>query len=160
MEITLSVNKEKVYDEVAKTTSYVGHKISDDDTAYNRIFTTDADKLLLDRFWEETCSASTEQLKRFIIDVSEHHSEGLGAGDIYSVDLNVAAKFDSLMVDSIKTSLFSFFVASIISSWFRFTNREEVETYSLDATGHMEDVMRKLYHRKRPVRPATNNDTI
>lgn len=160
MEITLSVNKEKVYDEVAKTTSYVGHKISDDDTAYNRIFTTDADKLLLERFWEETCSATTEQFKRFVVDVSEHHSEGLGAGDVYSVGLKVAAKFDDLMVDSIKTSLFSFFVASIISKWFQFTNRGEVETYNLDATGYMDDVMRKIYHRKRPVRPTTNNDTI
>ena len=43
-DIVLTVNKESVYEEVAQTTSYTGAKM-DDELAYNRIFTTDEDKV-------------------------------------------------------------------------------------------------------------------
>jgi hypothetical protein len=49
IDIILTVNKEKVYEEVAKTTSYTGAKM-DDELAYDRIFTTDEDKSMLERF--------------------------------------------------------------------------------------------------------------
>ena len=42
----LSVKKEDVYNEVAKTTSYTGAKM-DDDAAYDRIFTTEDDLSLI-----------------------------------------------------------------------------------------------------------------
>ena len=43
MEITLKVNKEAVYDEVAKTTEYTGAKMTDEQ-AYDLIATTEEDK--------------------------------------------------------------------------------------------------------------------
>ena len=48
-DIALTVNKESVYEEVAQTTSYTGAKMNDE-LAYNRIFTTDEDKSMLERF--------------------------------------------------------------------------------------------------------------
>ena len=52
-EKTLTTDKNDVYEEVAKTTSYAGAK-TDDATAYDKIFTTDADKEMLERFWQES----------------------------------------------------------------------------------------------------------
>jgi hypothetical protein len=148
--ITFIVNKVAVYDEVAKTTSYVGAKMLGDESAYRRIFTTDADQLMLERFWNETCSAVTEHLKRFVVEVSNHtNPNAVDLTSNYSISLEVSSAFDDRFKDSMDASLFSLFVASIVSKWFKFTNRDEAEAYTLEATSHMEDVLRKIYHRKK-----------
>lgn len=70
-EIELSVNKANVYTEVAKTTAYTGSKMQDDKEAYSRIFATDEDREMLERFWVEACNGATELLKQFIVTVSD-----------------------------------------------------------------------------------------
>lgn len=159
--ITLSVSKERVYDEVAKSTSYIGAKMASDDTAYSRIFTKDSDRLLLERFWAETCSAVTDQLKRFIVSVNSHVvSNVIDMENDYEAELKVSDLFDETLGDSINTSLFNCFVASISSKWFKYTNREEVESYSLESAGYLDEVVTQLYHRVRPIRPTINNDIV
>ena len=73
MEITLKVNKEAVYDEVAKTTEYTGAKM-DDEHAYEVISTTDEDKAMLERFWNECKNMVCNSLKKVL--VSEVEAEG------------------------------------------------------------------------------------
>ena len=53
---------------------------------------------------------------------------------------------------SVGTSLFSYFVAMIVSKWYKFTNKGESESYGTDAVGAIDDVMRKIYYRKKPTR--------
>lgn len=54
IEIVLTIDKENVYWKVAQTTFYTGAKTKmDDNGAYERIFTTDDDKLMLERFWNK-----------------------------------------------------------------------------------------------------------
>ena len=70
MDVVLSIKKANVYDEVAKLTGYVGAKnIEDTGKAYDRVFTTDDDRLMLERFWREAVGAITDEVKRFIITV-------------------------------------------------------------------------------------------
>ena len=153
--ITLNVNKVYVYDEVAKTTTYAGIKMQGDESAYERIFTTDADRMMLERFWTEACSATTEQLKQFIVKVSSHpESHGVELGNNYVAELEMSSSFDTSLTDSIQSSLFSFFVSYIVSKWYKFTNKTEADGYALEATNMMDDVMRKIYHRKKPRRVA------
>ena len=52
IEVTLTIDKESVYKEVAQTTSYTGSKMADAD-AFERILTTDVDNSMLERFWSE-----------------------------------------------------------------------------------------------------------
>ena len=52
--IVFQIQKDTVYNEVAKTTSYTGAKMEGDEGAYDRIFTTDEDKIMLERFWNES----------------------------------------------------------------------------------------------------------
>ena len=66
IDIILTVNKEKVYEEVAKTTSYTGAKM-DDELAYDRIFTTDEDKSMLERFWCESKNTICNSLKKMLL---------------------------------------------------------------------------------------------
>lgn len=65
-DIALTVNKESVYEEVAQTTSYTGAKMKDE-LAYNRIFTTDEDKSMLERFWNESKNTACNSLKKYFL---------------------------------------------------------------------------------------------
>ena len=153
IEVTLTVSKQLVYDEVAKTTSYTGAKMQGDDAAYDRIFTTDSDRSMLERFWTEACNAATEQLKKFIVEVSDN-SEGstIDLSRDYVVGLELSSSYDNNLTESVQASLFSFFVSVIVSKWYKFTNKEETESYAADAVGMMNDVMGKIFYRKKPVR--------
>jgi hypothetical protein len=155
IEVTLTVSKQRVYDEVAKTTSYTGAKMQGDDSAYDRIFTTDSDRSMLERFWTEACNTTTEQLKRFIVEVSDN-SEGSTA-DLsrdYVASLELSSSYDENLTESIQASLFSFFVSVIVGKWFKFTNKDEADKYIADAVGMMNDAMAKICYRKKPVRVA------
>ena len=145
----MSVNKEDVYNEVAKTSSYTGAKMENDTTAYDRIFTTEEDKEILARFWDESKDAVAGNLKKFLNKEQEEHG-------IYTLTLEVSSSFDDTLTASMQRSLFSFFVMSIISKWYVFTNKKEAESFATTALGDMEDVMRKAYHKKRPTRPTYN----
>ncbi len=143
--ITLTVNKEKVYEEVAQTTSYTGAKM-DDEHAYDRIFTTDEDKSMLERFWNECRNTVCNSMKKVLNLESE--TDG-----VFSLALELSNSFDEALTASMQRSLFSFFVMNITAKWYTFTNKEEATGYATEAATYLEDIMRKAYFKKRPVRP-------
>lgn len=143
-QIELTVVKTAIYNEVAKTTSYTGARMVGDEDAYLRIFTTDEDQEMLERFWDEAVSGAIDQLKPFI--------EQCGNGESFTVVLSLSSSFDTNLKDSIQRSLFSYFVAMIVSKWFKIANKGESEGYGVDAVGAMDDVMKKIYYRKKPTR--------
>ena len=73
--------------------------------------------------------------------------------DEYILELEVSNSFDDNLKESMQRSLFSFFVMNITSKWYIFTNKNEAESYATSAATDMEDVMRKAYYKKKPVRP-------
>lgn len=144
----LSVKKEDVYDEVAKTTSYTGAKM-DDDAAYDRIFTTEEDKAMLERFWNESKNAIAGNLKKFLVSETETDAT-------YTLTLELSASFDESLLKSMERSLFSFFVMNITAKWYTFTNKEEATDYAAGAATNVEDIMRKAFFKKKPRRPTYN----
>lgn len=143
----LTITKNDVYVEVAKTTSYTGLKMDGD--SYERIFTTDEDQTLLDRFWEEGKSIVCNSLKRFLSSEEE-------AGEVFKLTLDLSKSFDDNQLDSMQQSLFSFFVMSITSKWYVFTNKPDAAEYSVSATSYLDDIIRKAYFKKKPTRPTYN----
>lgn len=152
--ITFTVNKANVYNEVAKTTSYAGKKLMDaDEQAYKRIFATDEDEEMLESFWLEACNAVTDEMKPFLNTVSQlQESHGVDLAENFVLTLDLSSAFDTTLTQSINTSLFRFFVAYIVSKWFRLSNKPEAESYGADATAMMEDVSKKVWYRKKPTR--------
>ncbi|WP_289756310.1 hypothetical protein [Muribaculum intestinale] len=147
-ELTITINKEEVYDEVAQTTSYTGAKMEggDEDT-YDRIFTTEADRSQLERFWNESCVAVCETLKEFI---QEERNEKEG----FTLFLALSSAFEPSLECAMKKELFSFFVTNIVCKWYVFTNKQEASDFSVSAAGMLEGVKRKAYHRRKPRRPT------
>ena len=148
MEQTLSVNKENVYNEVAKTTSYTGAKM-DDEAAYDRIFTTEGDKTMLERFWDESKNTICNSMKKFLVNEKE-------SNDTYTLTLNLSASFDESLLESMERSLFSFFVMNITAKWYTLANKQAATDYAAGAATNVEDIMRKAFFKKKPKRPTYN----
>lgn len=146
MDLTLTVNREEVYKEVAQTTSYTGAKM-DDEHAYDRIFTTDEDKTMLERFWNESKTTICNALKRVL------DSETEASGN-YRLSLDLSSSFDEALTDSMQRSLFSFFVMNITAKWYTFTNKSEAAGYASEAATYMDDIKRKCFFKKKPTRPT------
>ncbi len=144
--VTLKTNKEDVYEEVAKTTSYTGAKM-DDEHSYDRISTTDEDKVMLERFWQESKNIVCNKLKKMLVSETERDGN-------YVLSLDLSNSFDEALTESMERSLFSFFVMNITAKWYTFTNKQEATGCATEAATYIEDIMRKAYFKKRPVRPT------
>ena len=145
--LVLTIDKAKVYEEVAQTTAYTGAKMDGDEKAYERISTIDGDQSQLERFWNESCVAVCEALKEFVQE--ERNEEGC-----FTITLALSSSFDQALEPAMKKELFSFFVTNIVCKWYVFTNKKEVGDFAASALGMLEGVKRKVYHRRKPTRPS------
>ena len=151
MNETFIVYQDHVLNEVAKTTSYTGSKMEDEDKmAYKRIFTKDADRTMLLQFWTEAADALTDQLKPFIIMPADRPADA--TADDFVMTLQMSVAWDTSLKDSMQSSMKFFFIKYIVSQWFKFTNKKEAEDYATEATGMIKDVLSKAYYRKKPIR--------
>lgn len=146
MEIILTINKEDVYREVAKTTEYTGAKM-DDEHAYEVVSITEEGEEMLERFWSESKNMASGSLKKVLVSEAEASGE-------YSLTLGLSAAFNESLSSSMQRSLFSFFVTNITSKWYNLANKKEAAGYAAEAATHMEDIMRKAFFKKKPKRPT------
>lgn len=144
--VTLRIEKEKVYEEVAKTTSYTGKKMDDED-GYDRVFTTDEDQEMLERFWNESKNTICNALKKVFLDEVETEQ-----GE-FRLQLDLSSSFDENLTTTMQSSLFSFFVMNITAKWYTLANKEEATGYATEAVTYVDDIKRKAFFKKRPVRP-------
>lgn len=146
-EITIIISKNEVYEEVAQTTSYTGAKMEDgNEGTYDRIFTTEADRSQLERFWNESCVSVCETLKEFV-------SEERNGSESFTLFLSLSSSFDRALEPAVRKELFSFFVMNITAKWYVFTNKKEAGEFSEGAASLLEGVRRKAYWRRKPRRP-------
>ena len=152
--INITINKAYVFNDVDETAAYIGAKTVGDDGAYERVFTTDADRTLLENFWSEACVTATQRLKPFIIEASDSAvSHTVSLEQNYEVTLSMPSSFEEALANNITTSLYHYFVYAIVSKWCRLASKADAESYAIDAANMLNEAMRVVYHRKRPQRP-------
>jgi len=176
MEITLSINKDDVMQEVAVTTAYTGGKMDNDENALHRISTVDEDESHLERFWEESRADICQELIGLVTFEGMVNSVIKPIDPVNTIDpvfprataieppvllkqhyelrLDVSKSFDEALLPSMKLSLFSFFVHSIVAKWYIYTNKGEAGDYADKATTLLDDIHRKAVYKKKPTRPT------
>lgn len=182
--ITIQIFQDDVYEEVAKATDYTGSKLIDgDEGARDRILAADDDLAELSRFWEESVSATNENLKEMLVSgrtklinltaivdplpkpgISTHSENANALPPVqppvtlgktgYEAVIEVSKSFDKVLTASVQSTLRSFFIASIIGQWFKFANKGEAKDYFVQAADMMETAERLLYSRRKPTRPT------
>uniref|UniRef100_UPI0025CF1A7E hypothetical protein n=1 Tax=Prevotella sp. TaxID=59823 RepID=UPI0025CF1A7E len=144
---TLTITKSNVYEEVAKTTAYIGakNKLEDGKSAFDQVFVTDADLTMIERFFNESLDALRNVLKRFI-------SGGSGVGGTITWQLDMPSRFDDNLLSSINSSANSFLVNSIIGKWCEITANDKVKEYADNAAALLLDIKDKAFFKKKPTR--------
>lgn len=145
--VSFSINKSNVLNEVAKTTAYSGAKMVGDEGAYERIFATASDKEMLERFWTECQISVCETLKKFL-SAEETTEEG------WNLVLELSQSYDASLTSSIQKELISYFVAGIVSRWYTFTNKNEAGDYGELASKLLVGIHKKVLFKKKPIRPS------
>ncbi len=143
--IVLNISRQKVWDEVAKTASYIGAKREVPDM-YRRFLLTESAALDWQRFFEETASMTAIKLHKFL---SAFTNDANG----FSATLSLPDNFDDSLVESISTSIYSCFVSNIVGCWLRLIG-EDPTSYFSDAIASIDNAILMLYRRKRPSRPS------
>lgn len=143
----LTIKKSDVYEEVAKTTAYIGakNKLEDGKSAFDQVFVTDADLTMIERFFNESLDALRNVLKRFI-------SGGSGVDGTITWQLEMPSRFDDSLLSSINSSANSFLVNSIIGKWCEITANDKVKEYADNAAALLLDIKDKAFFKKKPTR--------
>lgn len=143
----LTIKKSDVYEEVAKTTAYIGakNKLEDGKSAFDQVFVTDADLTMIERFFNESLDALRNVLKRFI-------SGGSGVDGTITWQLEMPSRFDDNLLSSINSSANSFLVNSIIGKWCEITANDKVKEYADNAAALLLDIKDKAFFKKKPIR--------
>lgn len=146
-DFTLTIKKSDIYEEVAKTTAYIGKKttVEDGKSAFDQIFVTEADLTMIERFFNESLDSLRNVLKRFV-------SGGSGADGTISWNLDMPSRFDDNLLSSINSSANSFMVNSIIGKWCEITANDKVKEYADNAAALLLDIKEKAFYKKKPTR--------
>ena len=143
----LTIKKSDVYEEVAKTTAYIGakNKLEDGKSAFDQVFVTDADLTMIERFFNESLDALRNVLKRFV-------SGGSGVDGTIIWQLEMPSRFDDNLLSSINSSANSFLANSIIGKWCEITANDKVKEYADNAAALLLDIKDKAFFKKKPTR--------
>ena len=146
-DLVITIKRSDVYEEVAKTTAYIGakNKLEDGKSAFDQVFVTDADLTMIERFFNESLDALRNVMKRFISDVS-------GVDGTITWQLEMPNRFDDNLLESIKSSAKSFLVNSIIGKWCEITANDKVKEYADNAAALLVDIKEKAFFKKKPTR--------
>lgn len=147
--ITFSVDKENVYNEVAKISSYVGAKSKEDEHLYNRVAITDSDKDLLNRYWDDCCGKVAAELQIIIGDIIDASSDSFSFTLKDWLDVN---SNERLRAKILRKDLHSCFINFILYKWFELTNKEKTEYYFAYYNDFMKNVKRILVFKYPPRR--------
>lgn len=146
-DFTLIIRKNDIYEEVAKTTAYIGKNttVEDGKSVFDQIFVTDADLAMIERFFNESLDSLRNVLKRFI-------SGGSGVDGTITWELEMPSRFDENLLSSINSSANSFMVNSIIGKWCEITANDKVKEYADNAAALLLDIKDKAFFKKKPTR--------
>lgn len=147
VDFILTIKKSDVYEEVAKTTAYIGakNKLEDGKSSFDQVFVTDADLTMIERFFNESLDALRNVLKRFV-------SGGSGVDGTITWQLEMPSRFDDNLLSSINSSANSFLVNSIIAKWCEITANDKVKEYADNAAALLLDIKDKAFFKKKPTR--------
>ena len=145
-ELTITVERTEVYDEVAKVTAYIGGKTVDANglSLYDKVFVTDADREMMDSFFSAAVSNVMTALEHTL------KSASVGDGDPV-LTLRLPSNFNPAMEKPLAQSVSEYIENSIVAAWCAIVKKDE-ETYAAKASALLQQISAMQYLRQRPKR--------
>ena len=145
---TLTITKSNIYEEVAKTTAYIGGKNLDANgkSLYDQVFVTDADRDMLEGFWHDAIGDVSAALESVLATERSDSDEE----EIFG--LRVSTLFKESLAKTLETTAISYVVNKIVSEWCLVVSKDKAEDYLSKANALLVKMDAILYMRKRPTR--------
>lgn len=153
--VNIQVSKARVFDEVQKTTEYIGHKsVSEQDPgAYERIAAIDSNREQLDRYWMEACGDVAMLLDHWTVSITSqvltHHPE-LDAAHDFKATLAMPTNWPNQYANTVREKVMSYIVNSIVTKWLLLVAPSQAEAYAALATGASQQITQLMLMRQRP----------
>ena len=153
IELKIDIKKSVIYNEVSKISSYIGAKRIDADQAvYERVFSTEDDRELLERYWRETKSSLVEVFGRWLYSVNDSgNSQVVDDAEVWSVILHMPDTFKKEFIYAIDEDAHSFMINEILFRWLAVSEPKEAEYYKALSESKKRDITKKLLYRTRPI---------
>ena len=146
--LSISITKSSIYEEVAKITAYIGGKNLDANgkSMYDQVFVTDADREMLEGFWDDAINDVSVALESVLA------TETSVSGEEEVFGLRVSSLFKGSLVKTLETAAFSYVVNKIVADWCLVVSKDKAEDYLSKANALLVKMDTILYMRKRPTR--------
>ena len=147
-DIRISINRDEVYEEVAKTTAYIGGKNLDANgkSLYDPVFVTDADREMLEGDWNAAIGDVSVALDSVLAYQNSY------SGEEETFGLSVSNLFNESLVKTLETTAFSYVVNKVVAEWCLVVSKDKAEDYLSKANALLVKMDAILYMRKRPTR--------
>lgn len=139
MELTVTIGRASVMQEVYKITGYTGMKNADMDG----LSSTDDDSAVLASYYREATSSLSDEVSRvgYLSEEDETASKYL---------FSLPANWNTNMERSLTIAMTQYVVNYICAKWFNLMKKDETAHYSRVCEQMAASVMKYLYERKRP----------
>lgn len=147
-DINITVKKDDVYEEVAKTSAYIGGKNVDGNgsSLYDKVFVTDVDKEMLERFWQDALNSIS-----FLVSGILSHTDVDDDGN-YTMSLMLPENFQMTQLPILHSTIVNYVENAIITEWCNVSAKDEVTAYAEQAAALLKQVRNLIYSRRRPIR--------
>ena len=146
---TIKIDKDSIFEQIAKKTSYIGSKMKDED-AYDNIFTTDEDKEFFEEHFELAHAECVEMLfpyaKKEITDSEEVQDDG------YSIVITVPKEMSQTTVSLVERQINEYIVSRLIAEWMMVCNIDSHSYWLERYTSIRKQINRTLLSRMKPLR--------
>ena len=134
---TIKIDKDSIFEQIAKKTSYIGSKMKDED-AYDNIFTTDEDN----EFFEEHFELAHAEC----IEDTETPSVS------YDIVLTVPQEMSQTTVSLVERQINEYIVSRLIAEWMMVCNIDSHSYWLERYTSIRKQINRTLLSRMKPLR--------
>lgn len=146
---TIRIDKDSIFEQIAKKTSYIGSKMKDED-AYDNIFTTDEDKEFFEEHFELAHAECVEMLFPYamkeITDSEEVQDDG------YSIVITVPKEMSQTTVSLVERQINEYIVSRLIAEWMMACNIDSHSYWLERYTSIRKQINRTLLSRMKPLR--------
>ncbi len=146
---TIKIDKDSIFEQIAKKTSYIGSKMKDED-AYDNIFTTDEDKEFFEEHFELAHAECVEMLFPYamkeITDSEEVKDDG------YSIVITVPKEMSQTTVSLVERQINEYIVSRLIAEWMMVCNIDSHSYWLERYTSIRKQINRTLLSRMKPLR--------
>lgn len=152
IQITLSVATATLYEEVERTTAYLGAKQAPPDNPgnhFDRVAANPDDRPMLRRYSTEALSALAEKLKGIVGGMTPDSGE---EGSAISLTLNLSDCYDPCLTPSAEAAFRGYIAAFVTARWLRLVVPEKEGVWQEEARRLLTEITATLYHRNPPKR--------